>query len=168
MAQTEIRYGKKWLWGDNYVNIQRVIMVIVFCTSLNCHLSLNQVSFQSPLHIPRYGVGPSFSQIQFFTHVTRFEHTCHSSCEICNRSRVFMYLCLNFVFVFYSTHRLLHFVNTSTEHTVCFLVLPFLFCLFIVDVYLVYIPRVLIVYHPSQIRNRTAKTKKRFRKKRGQ
>jgi len=29
MAQTGIHYGKKWLWGDNYVNIQGRIMVLV-------------------------------------------------------------------------------------------------------------------------------------------
>ena len=30
-------------------------MVIVYCTSPHCHLSVNQVSFQSLLYFPRYG-----------------------------------------------------------------------------------------------------------------
>ena len=39
----------KRLSGDNYVNIQGRIMVLVHCPSSHCHLSINQVSFQSLL-----------------------------------------------------------------------------------------------------------------------
>ena len=45
----------EWLRGNNYLNIQCRIMIIVHCTSSNCHLSINQVSFQSSLYFPRYG-----------------------------------------------------------------------------------------------------------------
>jgi len=45
MAQTHIHYKKKWLWEDNYVNIQGRIMVLVHGTSSHRHLSINQVSF---------------------------------------------------------------------------------------------------------------------------
>jgi len=34
---------KKWLWGDNSINIQGRIMVLVHCTFSHCHLSTNQV-----------------------------------------------------------------------------------------------------------------------------
>ena len=37
----------KWLWGDNSVNIQGMTMVLIHSTSSHCHLSINQVSFQS-------------------------------------------------------------------------------------------------------------------------
>jgi len=56
MAQTGILYGKKWLRVDNYVNIQGRVMVIVHCPSSHCHLSINQVPFQSLLYFPRYGL----------------------------------------------------------------------------------------------------------------
>jgi len=39
---------KKWLMGDNSV-IYRVMVLV------HCHLSINQVSFQSLLYFPRYG-----------------------------------------------------------------------------------------------------------------
>ena len=39
--------NKKWLRGDNYVNIQGRIMVLVHCPSPDCHLSINQAQFQS-------------------------------------------------------------------------------------------------------------------------
>ena len=55
MAQTGIHYGKKWLRGDNYVNIQGRIMALVHCPFPDCHLSINQVSFQFLLYFPRYG-----------------------------------------------------------------------------------------------------------------
>ena len=45
----------KWLGGDSSVNIQGKIMIIVHCTSSNCHLSINQVSFQSLLYFQGYG-----------------------------------------------------------------------------------------------------------------
>ena len=45
----------KWLWGDNSVNIQGRIMILVHCTPSHCHLSINQVSFQSHLYFQRYG-----------------------------------------------------------------------------------------------------------------
>jgi len=55
MAQTGIHYEKnKWLRGDNYVNIQCGIMVIVHYPFSHCHLSINQVSFQSLLYFSRY------------------------------------------------------------------------------------------------------------------
>ena len=38
---------KKWLWGYNSVNIKGRIMILVHCPSSHCHLSTNQVSFQS-------------------------------------------------------------------------------------------------------------------------
>jgi len=37
----------KRLREDNSVNIQGSIMVLEFCPSSHCHLSINQVSFQS-------------------------------------------------------------------------------------------------------------------------
>jgi len=46
---------KKWLWGDNTVNIQGMIMVIVHGPSSHWILSINQVSFQSLVYFPRYG-----------------------------------------------------------------------------------------------------------------
>jgi len=55
MAQTGIHYEKKWLWGDNYVNIQCRIIIYVHCPSPDCHLSINQDPFQSPLYFSRYG-----------------------------------------------------------------------------------------------------------------
>jgi len=55
MAQTGINYEKKWLRGDNYVIIQAMIMVLVHCRSPDCHLSINQVSFQFLLYCWRYG-----------------------------------------------------------------------------------------------------------------
>ena len=45
---------KKWLRGDNYVNIQVRIRVLVG-PSTDCHLSINQVSFQFLLYFSRYG-----------------------------------------------------------------------------------------------------------------
>ena len=51
MAQTGIHYEKiyRWLRGDNYVNtcLQGIIMVLVHLPSPDCHLSINQVPFQS-------------------------------------------------------------------------------------------------------------------------
>ena len=53
----------KWLRGDNYVNIQCRIMVLVQCHSPDCHLSLNQVPFctfqdiaQTGIHHDKYKV----------------------------------------------------------------------------------------------------------------
>ena len=37
----------KWLWGDNYVNIQGRNMVHVHSPSPHYHLSIKQVSFKS-------------------------------------------------------------------------------------------------------------------------
>jgi len=48
MAQKEIHSQKKWLRGDNYVNIQCRIMVLVHCPCPDCHLSINQVQFSIP------------------------------------------------------------------------------------------------------------------------
>ena len=53
MAWTGNTY-EKWLSGDNTVNIQGRIMVLVYCPSSHCHLSINQVSFQSLLYFSRY------------------------------------------------------------------------------------------------------------------
>mgnify|MGYP007133519434 CR=1 FL=1 len=48
MAFTSIHYEQnKWLMGDNLINIQGRIMVLVHWPSPHCHLSINQVSFQS-------------------------------------------------------------------------------------------------------------------------
>ena len=47
MTNTKLR-------GDNYVHIQVMDMVLVHSTSSHCHLSTNQVSFQSLLNFPRY------------------------------------------------------------------------------------------------------------------
>ena len=55
MALTGSNYEKIYLRGDNSVNIQGRIMVLIHCPSSNCHLSINQVSFQSRLYFPRYG-----------------------------------------------------------------------------------------------------------------
>jgi len=46
---------KKGLRGDNYVNIQGRIMVLVHCPSSHCHLSINKVLLQSLLYFQRYG-----------------------------------------------------------------------------------------------------------------
>ena len=40
---------------DNSISIQRRSMVLRFCPSSHCHLSINQVSFQSILYSSRYG-----------------------------------------------------------------------------------------------------------------
>ena len=45
MAWTGIHY-EKWLWGDNSINIQGRIMVLVHCPFPYCHLSINQFSFK--------------------------------------------------------------------------------------------------------------------------
>ena len=46
MAQTDIHYeNNKWLRGDNTVNIQVRIRVLVHDTSSHWHLYINQVSF---------------------------------------------------------------------------------------------------------------------------
>ena len=55
MDHTGMHYGKKWLRGDNYVNIQCVVMVLVHCSFPDCLLSINQVSYQSLLYFSRYG-----------------------------------------------------------------------------------------------------------------
>jgi len=53
MAQAGIHYeNNKWLRGDNYVNIQCRIMVLVLCPTPDCHLSIKQVPFQSLLFWP--------------------------------------------------------------------------------------------------------------------
>ena len=52
----KIHYEKKWLRGCNSVNKQGRIMLCVPCPSAHCHLSINQVSFQSLLYFPRYGL----------------------------------------------------------------------------------------------------------------
>ena len=46
MARTGNHY-EKWLRGDNSINIQGRIMVLVHCPSPYCHLSINHVSFKS-------------------------------------------------------------------------------------------------------------------------
>ena len=46
MARTGNHY-EKWLKGDNSINIQGRIMVLVHCPSPYCHLSINHVSFKS-------------------------------------------------------------------------------------------------------------------------
>jgi len=46
---------KKSIRGDNYVNLQSRIRVLVHCASSHCHLSIHQVSFQSLLYFQRYG-----------------------------------------------------------------------------------------------------------------
>jgi len=56
MAQTGIHYERnKWLWRDNYVNIQGRSMVLVHYPSPDYNLSINQVSFQVLLYFSRYG-----------------------------------------------------------------------------------------------------------------
>jgi len=52
-AQAGIHYEKKWLWGDKYVNVQCMIIVLVHRPSHDCHVSINQVPFQSLLNFPR-------------------------------------------------------------------------------------------------------------------
>ena len=47
MAWTGIHY-EKWLWGDNSLKIQGMIMVLGFCPFPHCHLSINQVLFKMP------------------------------------------------------------------------------------------------------------------------
>ena len=46
---------KTWLREHNSINIQGRIIVLVHCHSSHCHLSINQVSFQTRLYFPRYG-----------------------------------------------------------------------------------------------------------------
>jgi len=46
MARTDI-HKETWLRGDNSINIQGRIIVLGFCHSAHCHLSINQVSFKS-------------------------------------------------------------------------------------------------------------------------
>ena len=77
---------KKWLWGDNSINIQGRIMVLGFCPFPHCHLSINQVQ------IPRvvlklcaqqgtegwtddYMLPPLESKIKYWVHL-RWFHTC--------------------------------------------------------------------------------------------
>jgi len=49
MARISNHYeGKKWLMGDNSVNILDRIMVLVHCPSSVCHLSINQTIFFNP------------------------------------------------------------------------------------------------------------------------
>ena len=50
MARTCIHIGKIWLEGNNSINIQSRIRVLVYCTS-HCLLSINQVSLQSQTSI---------------------------------------------------------------------------------------------------------------------
>ena len=49
-------WKSKLLRGDYFVNIQSRILVIVHCPFSHCHLSINQVSFQSLLYFQRYGL----------------------------------------------------------------------------------------------------------------
>jgi len=37
---------QKWLWGDNSVNIQYSINILVHCPFPHCYLSIYQVSFK--------------------------------------------------------------------------------------------------------------------------
>jgi len=46
MARTGIHYEKKTLRGDNTVNIQGSIMVIMVFPSPHCHLSIYKVLFK--------------------------------------------------------------------------------------------------------------------------
>jgi len=55
MSAHNFVWALQWLWGDNSVNILGMVMVLVHCTSSHCHLSINQVSFQSLLYFSRYG-----------------------------------------------------------------------------------------------------------------
>jgi len=48
-------WKSKWLMGDNSVNIKGRIMVIVHSSFSHCHLSTNQVLFQSLKYFQRYG-----------------------------------------------------------------------------------------------------------------
>jgi len=45
----------KWLRGDNSTYIPGRVMDSGHCPSSDCHLSINQVSFQSLLYFSRYG-----------------------------------------------------------------------------------------------------------------
>ena len=44
----------KWLWGDNSVNKQGMIMVLGFYSSPHCHLSVHQVSFKCQQQFKSY------------------------------------------------------------------------------------------------------------------
>jgi len=46
----------KWFREDNSVNIQDMIMVLVYYPSSQFHLSINQVSFQSLQDMARTGI----------------------------------------------------------------------------------------------------------------
>jgi len=46
---------KKWLWGDNSVNMQDRFIVVVHCPFPHCYLSINQVSYLSLWYVPTYG-----------------------------------------------------------------------------------------------------------------
>jgi len=55
MAQTDIHYEKnKMLRGGYSVNIQNMSMVLVHGPPSHCHLSMNQVSYQSLVYFQRY------------------------------------------------------------------------------------------------------------------
>jgi len=56
MAWTGIHY-EKWLGGDNSINIQGRVMVIVHCPSPHCHLSIYQVLFKLPLVVLKLFAG---------------------------------------------------------------------------------------------------------------
>jgi len=43
MARTGINYEKKWLWGDNSVNIQDRIIILVHYPFPHCYLFVSQV-----------------------------------------------------------------------------------------------------------------------------
>ena len=45
----------KWLRGDNSINIQGTIMILMHCSFTHCHPSMYQVWFQTHFYFPRYG-----------------------------------------------------------------------------------------------------------------
>jgi len=65
MAQTSIHY-EKWLWGDNSININGRIMVLVYCPFSYCHLSTTKFNInpfctfkdmtQADIHYEKYMV----------------------------------------------------------------------------------------------------------------
>ena len=55
LVLSKIWPGQASIMENGYGEITQYIYILVHCTSSYCHLSINQVSFQSLLYFPRYG-----------------------------------------------------------------------------------------------------------------
>ena len=95
MTNTKLR-------GDNSINIHGMIIAIGFRPSFHCHLSINQVLFQSMLYFPKYGpdrqhlwkmyrvwlwfVGSALPLIAIYLN-TKFDLNGNSSFKVIGRTR---------------------------------------------------------------------------------